>query len=97
MRNRVIQVGGVVDDSNIGFKNPQRGRVYDARGIAPCIYTFGGGNLEPKIVRVYEDRIYNLVGDRDRPRISIKDIAFTIATNPMSDRDQRVIEIDEED
>ena len=38
-------------------------------------------------------RIYQFVGDRDKPMISIKDIAFTIAANPMSDRMQRVIEI----
>ena len=47
-RDYVIQIGNVVDDTNIGFKNPQRGRVYSAKGIAPCIYTYGGGNLEPK-------------------------------------------------
>ena len=38
-------------------------------------------------------RIYEYVGDRDKPSISIKDIAFTVAANPMSDRNQRVIEI----
>ena len=40
-------------------------------------------------------RIYQYVGDRDKPTISTKDIAFTLAANPMSDRMQRVIEIDE--
>lgn len=40
-------------------------------------------------------RIYQYVGDRDKPTVSIKDIAFTLAANPMSDRMQRVIEIDE--
>lgn len=54
MKDRVIQIGSVVDDANIGFKNPQRGRVYDKYGIAPCIYTYGGGNLEPKIVEIDE-------------------------------------------
>ena len=38
-------------------------------------------------------KIYQFVGDRDRPMISIKDISFTIAANPMSDRVQKVIEI----
>lgn len=51
---RVIQVGNIVDDTNIGFKNPQRGRIYSPEGIAPCLNTCGGGNLEPKIV-VYEE------------------------------------------
>ena len=50
---RVIQVGNIVDDTNIGFKNPQRGRVYSTEGIAPAVYCYGGGNLEPKII-VYE-------------------------------------------
>lgn len=42
-------------------------------------------------------RIYQYVGDRDKPTISIKDIAFTIAANPMSDRMQRIIEIKDTD
>lgn len=50
---RVIQVGNIVDDTDIGFKNPQRGRVYSIDGIAPAVYCYGGGNLEPKII-VYE-------------------------------------------
>lgn len=39
---RVIQVGNIVDDTNIGFKNPQRGRVYSTEGIAPAVYCYGG-------------------------------------------------------
>ena len=49
----MIQVGNIVDDTNIGFKNPQRGRVYSIEGIAPSIDCMGGGNREPKII-VYE-------------------------------------------
>lgn len=30
--------------------NPQRNRVYDPNGLAPCIYCYGGGNLEPLII-----------------------------------------------
>ena len=37
------------------------------------------------------------VGDRDNPSLSIKDIAFTINANPMSNRLQKVIEVYEED
>ena len=33
---------------------------------------------------------------RDKPSLSIKDIAFTINANPMSDRLQKVIEVYEE-
>lgn len=50
---RVIQVCNIVDDTDIGFKNPQRGRVYSIEGIAPAVYCYGGGNLEPKII-VYD-------------------------------------------
>lgn len=32
-----------------GFKNPQRGRVYDPSGISPTLTCMGGGGLEPKI------------------------------------------------
>lgn len=47
----VIQLGNIVDDADIGFKNPQRGRIYSADGISPCLNTVGGGeNLEPKIL-----------------------------------------------
>lgn len=46
----VIQLGNIVDDADIGFKNPQRGRIYSADGISPCLNTCGGGNLEPKIL-----------------------------------------------
>ena len=46
---QVIQIANIVDDTNIGFKNPQRGRVYNTEGIAPCLNTCGGGGLEPKI------------------------------------------------
>lgn len=37
------------------------------------------------------------VGDRDKIAFSIKPYAFTIASNPMSDRLQKVIEIKYED
>ena len=40
---RVIQVGNIVDDININFKNPQRGRVYSIEGIAPTMQNWSGG------------------------------------------------------
>lgn len=30
--------------------NPERGRVYDDKGISPCLSTMQGGGLEPKII-----------------------------------------------
>jgi hypothetical protein len=53
-QDRVIQICNVVDDTNIGFKNPQRGRVYSIDGISPTIYCFEGGNLEPKVLLKHE-------------------------------------------
>lgn len=35
------------------------------------------------------------VGDRDNPTISVKDYAFCINANPMSDRQQLVCELQE--
>lgn len=49
-RDQVMQIGNIVDDSDIGFKNPQRGRIYDTKGISPCLNTCAGGGLEPKIL-----------------------------------------------
>ena len=35
------------------------------------------------------------VGDRDNPMLSIRDYAFTIPANPMSDRVQMVVEYED--
>lgn len=43
--DKVVQVGNIVDDTDIGFKNPQRGRIYSADGISPCLNTCGGGEF----------------------------------------------------
>ena len=42
-----------------------------------------------------EKRIVQKVGDRDKPSISVKDYAFCVNANPMSDRQQLVLEIEE--
>ena len=44
-----------------------------------------------------ESLMIQRVGDRDKIAFSIKPYAFTIASNPMSDRLQKVIEIKYED
>ena len=49
---KIIQVGNLVEDK--GFKNPQRGRVYNPIGISPNIDTMGGGNLQPKIIECFK-------------------------------------------
>lgn len=60
---KVEQIGNIVDDTNIGFKNPQRGRIYATEGLSPAICTFQGGNLEPKILQ--RPRGYNKGGEHD--------------------------------
>ena len=44
--DRVIQIANLEADK--GFANPQRGRLYSAKGISPCIDNMGGGNRDPK-------------------------------------------------
>lgn len=56
---RVEQVGNIVDDTNIGFKNPQRGRIYSDEGLAPCLNCCEGGGLEPKIVEDWQTVVGN--------------------------------------
>ena len=53
MNSNVIEIGNIVGSVN-KWQSPQRGRVYSADGVSPCLNTCGGGNLEPKIVYTYE-------------------------------------------
>ena len=50
-RETIKQCGNIVDDSDINFKNPQRGRIYDPKGICPTLNCMQGGGLEPKILQ----------------------------------------------
>ena len=43
--NKIIQIGNIVNTGN--FNNPQRGRVYSAKGLCPALNTCSGGGLEP--------------------------------------------------
>ena len=78
---KVEQIGNIVDDTNIGFKNPQRGRIYGTEGLSPAIYTFQGGNLEPKIVQ--RQRGYNKGGERD--------LCPTIGCNSFQENNKLII------
>lgn len=54
MSDSIIEIGNLVKTGN--WSSPQRGRVYATNGVAPSLYCFSnGGNLQPKIVEVYED------------------------------------------
>lgn len=41
----------------VNFANPQRGRVYDAEGIAPACNCNGGGNRETKIIEYMSEQM----------------------------------------
>jgi len=50
------------------------------------------GMLQPPFANM--KKMIQKVGDRDNPMISIKDYAFCVNANPMSDRQQFVVEYD---
>lgn len=47
--DNILEVGNLVIGGN--FDNPQRGRVYSPKGIAPAIYTYGGGKFQTPLHR----------------------------------------------
>ena len=49
--NKIIQIGNVYQTQ---FDNPNRGRVYSVKGLAPTINTCGGGGAEPMLLETYE-------------------------------------------
>lgn len=72
---KVQQVLNIVDDTNIGFKNPQRGRVYSVDGLSPCLNCCEGGGLEPKVMEPMCS-VHPLSHKFEfNPETSIKDIA----------------------
>lgn len=52
--NRVIQLANLT--RNPHRKNPNQNRVYDKKGISPCVATHSGGQLEPLITIEYNVR-----------------------------------------
>lgn len=83
----VIQVGNIVDDTLIGFKNPQRGRIYSTKGLAPCLNCCGGGGLEPKIIcNVIDMKAVSYTRDRDGKTVNkhLNDVVNTIHSSTGS-------------
>lgn len=69
----MIQIGNLIPDREGKFHNSHRGRVYSIEGIAPCMHTCGGGNLEPKILLEMEEKEiipYNTPEDGVAPTIT---------------------------
>lgn len=55
MNTRIRQIGNLFKRKR---KNPNEGRVYDPRGLAPALGCMGGGNRMPFILQVYEQDSY---------------------------------------
>lgn len=72
---KVQQVMNIVDGTNIGFKNPQRGRVYSVAGLSPCLNCCEGGGLEPKVMEPMCSVHPHSHKLEFNPETSIKDIA----------------------
>lgn len=76
----VKQLFNIVDDTNIGFKNPQRGRVYSIGGLAPALNCCEGGGLQPKIVVKETMKFKTIIGSKQEHayRASINTISPTL-------------------
>ena len=53
--NKIIQLGNI-NRENKKFSNPQPGRVYSINGISPTLNTCQGGQREPKIIIMDNDK-----------------------------------------
>lgn len=53
MINEIIYIGNFLKPTK-NFLKPERGCVYSADGISPCVNCMGGGNREIKVL-VYEE------------------------------------------
>lgn len=58
MQTEIIWLGNVCPTKN--RDNPNQGRVYAINGIAPCLNTIGGGNLQPMILVEATERKDNI-------------------------------------
>lgn len=78
----VVQLGNIVETDSFGG-NPERGRVYDDKGISPCLSTMQGGGLEPKILKNYRIRkltpreCWRLMGVKDEQFNKLHDLSNT--------------------
>ena len=52
--SKIIEIGNL-NPKEVGFTNPQTGRVYSTDGISPTLNTCGGGQREPKIITKEEN------------------------------------------
>ena len=99
-----VPPGGLFDYSYPTSKN-RRGRVQGGGMICPAIMHgqslilyYEGIEIDamkPRHGLPVRSMMMQKVGDRDKDMVSVKGIAFCVDANPMSDRQQMVIEWDE--
>lgn len=53
--NKIIQLANLREDT-ANFKNPQTGRIYSIQGISPTLNTCQGGERQPKVVVMNNDK-----------------------------------------
>lgn len=62
--DKVIQIGNHVEPK--GFDNPQCGRVYSTLGVSPTVNTCGGGDRQPKILLIKNNKLKNIIDEKRR-------------------------------
>lgn len=68
--NLILQIGNIFNTDSFGG-NPQAGRVYDAKGLSPCLNTMEGGERQPKVLegirirRLTPKECWRLMGVKD--------------------------------
>jgi DNA (cytosine-5)-methyltransferase 1 len=84
-RRKVFPIGEPTgkDINQLNQPTHSNNRIYGDDGINPALNTMGGGNRQPKIVKVQ--------GDVDKRKAYLGDIASTLAVNPTSDNTARAL------
>ncbi len=54
MRTEIIEIGNIVGE-RARWESPMRGRIYSALGLSPAMNCCEGGQLQPKVILLYED------------------------------------------
>lgn len=60
----MIQIGNHVEPK--GFSNTQCGRVYSTLGVSPTVKTCVGGDRQPKILLIKNNKLKNIIDEKRR-------------------------------
>lgn len=82
--NKVIQIANLYPNSK--FKNPQRGRIYFAKGCAPCLNGIGGGRrFRTEILMDKAKKRYALGRTNGEARTKEETAQYPFTSIPTSD------------